>query len=805
MGKSMPVVVSSDARTNSLLVAGSKESFASVKAMIEKLDAKDVIPSGNFQIYPLKHATATVLQATLQKLFDQRVVRPGQTKDPVTLVANQVANALIVSASAEDMKLAELLIQRLDVMPGEGTNLQVFPLQKADATQVANVVRNLYTGTAAGGTSNSSLSPAGITVSADDRMNAVIVIAGEGDMKRIQEVITQLDGEAVGRVTEIRVFPLSNADATELSTILTDTLTKKLVSPNPQLLKGQSLMQFITRTPEGKELVASALQEGVLITPDKRTNSLVISAPVSSMPLLENLIKAMDNGQPRAAEIRMFALKNADARQMSDVLSELFRLKAGATTNNRAVNYTLVATTQPSGDNPSASATIGNAEQYTLTVTVDVRTNSLLIGGTKQYVELCAKVIEGLDASPAMERQTQVYRLHNARASDVQTALRNFLDQERQRLVAALGNDKMGAAQRLLEREVAVVAVPSEGVLDKGNTLLISASPRYFSIVSDMIKELDEAPPQVLVQVLLAEVTLDDKTSLGVEGSFSHKYGDYTVGTGTNFGLKSDYSANGGFNVSVTGGDISFFLRALQSSGKLEVLSRPQVLAQDNQLAHINVGQRVPYIRDSRTTDTGAVLNTLDYRDVGIMLDVTPRINPEGFVKLVVKPEISSVSSSTVQLGTGLAATVFNTREASTTVTVQDGHTIVLGGLITTMDDNRDKKVPVLGDIPLLGSLFKSTTVTKVRTELLIILTPRVIQGEATRCDVITEEQKRELKLLKSLERDETKNNLFAPLETLMGPRKMATSQPYITPGSLVPDSTDCPIPAPRSNGSESK
>jgi type II secretion system protein D len=494
------------------------------------------------------------------------------------------------------------------------------------------------------------------------------------------------------------------------------------------------------------------------------------------MPLLEAVIKNLDSTAPRTAEIRTFPLTNADATQTATVLSQLFGLTGTATTaNQRSASYTLV-TTQPAGDG-SVTATLGTAEQYALRVTVDTRTNTLLIGGTKQYVDLAEKVIQELDSSTAQERQTMVYRLHNARATDVQTAVQSWLTAETNLWRTNLGTTNLGSVQRLLETQVAVVAVPNEGVPANTNTLLISASPRYFKFIADIIKELDQPPPQVLVQVLLAEVTLNDDCALGMEWTYTRTRDGKTVTAGTNFGVAADFASGGGFNVSVTGGDLAFFLRALQNNGRLEVLSRPQVLASDNQLAHLNIGQRVPFVSNSRIDTNGNVLNTIEYRDVGIILDMTPRISPNGSVKMVIHPEVSSIATSTVAISTGLNATIFNTREATTTVTVQDGHTIIIGGLITTKDEDTVKKVPLAGDIPFLGNLFKTTKKVKERTELLIILTPRIITSVAS-SDSLTEEERKTLKLMRGIKRDVTKDTIFTPLEGLAPRGNGATSLP---------------------------
>ena len=183
----------------------------------------------------------------------------------------------------------------------------------------------------------------------------------------------------------------------------------------------------------------------------------------------------------------------------------------------------------------------------------------------------------------------------------------------------------------------------------------------------------------------------------------------------------------------LTGDNWGFILRAMQSDGRLEILSRPQILAADNQPASIDVGQRVPVVTGSRITERGDSINTFEYQQVGIQLEVTPRINPDGIVKMDVSPTISALASSSVEISTGFTVPIINSRSATTAVSVQDGQTIVIGGLISTEDNQRVTKIPWLGDIPYIGAVFKRTKKTRVRSELLIILTPHVINdpGEA--------------------------------------------------------------------------
>ncbi len=757
----VPVNVTADGRTNTLIVSASRETFALIERMIERLDRAEIHADASFRIFQLRRESATKLRDTLLRLFQNRPRREGDAApQPITIVADSFANALIVTALPEDLDVVASLIERLDGELAEGeSGVEVIPLARGNARSVAATIQSLYS-------ADATVTANPVTLTVDDRMNALVVSAGEADMARIRELVEKLDSGQVGRVSEIRVFPLKHARATELARILTEAIAGD--APPGQVTASavrQTLLKFAARGEGEESRIVSALREDLLITPDARTNSLVVVGPVESLSLIERIIAELDTASPQLAQIKVFTLINADARKMVDILSDLFRLRRvgfdggafgapggsafpGGQQDAQAVRYRLVdgaASGEQTGDEeqtPATDITIGTAEQASLVVTVDPRTNSLIVGGTEHYVSLAGEIIHELDASPARERRTQVYRLRNAQAADIQNALNTFLRQSREGFVQPVGGAVQGAAgeavgtsvEQQLEENVAIVGEP------KSNTLLLSASPRYFEELSLLIEELDRPQPQVLIQALLAEVTLDDTTELGVEwGYIDDAIAGQMLEVASDFGLADAISRFGGLSASVTGGDITMLLRALRSDGRLEVLSRPQILAADNVQAEINIGESVPQVTGSQTTELGNINNTIEYRDVGIILRVTPRISPDGFVRLEVEPELSSRSSSSVNLGGGGEAPIFNERRARTTISVQDGHTIIIGGLISTSDDVRDAKVPILGDIPLLGAAFRSRTVVKRRTELLIILTPYII-GTSEDADRATQE-----------------------------------------------------------------
>jgi general secretion pathway protein D len=288
--------------------------------------------------------------------------------------------------------------------------------------------------------------------------------------------------------------------------------------------------------------------------------------------------------------------------------------------------------------------------------------------------------------------------------------------------------------------------------------------------IKTVVESLDRPIPQVLIKVLFLEVTHNKDIDLGTEwatfdidrninylaegvagrnsdgtiigsdapavlGQFLNtdvngdiirrpveSLTEHTFGTAYGIGAENE-----GAFYRVVGRDCNALIRALGTVGNLEVLSRPSILTRSNETAIITLGQEVPFIRNTRITDTGQQINTVEYDDIGIILEVTPYITPDGLVQMYVAPEISTLTGDTVSIQAGVNAPVIAKRSAETNVVVPDGMTVVIGGLMETNKTESTKKIPLLGDIPLIGFAFKRTIKSKVKTELLIFLTPHVI------------------------------------------------------------------------------
>lgn len=249
--------------------------------------------------------------------------------------------------------------------------------------------------------------------------------------------------------------------------------------------------------------------------------------------------------------------------------------------------------------------------------------------------------------------------------------------------------------------------------------------------IRQVIQSLDRPKPQVLINVVFMQVTHNNDLDLGVEGSYTYNARGGNPANdvgGTAFNVATAQAASGGGFYQILSDDINLMVRALEVAGKTEILSRPSILARNNQQATITVGQEVPLVTNTRVTDQNAVINTVQYREIGIILRVTPFITPDGLVEMIVAPEISSLSDRTVDIGNNATAPVIEKRSADTVVVTPSGKTVVIGGLIATQKINQDRKVPLLGDIPLLGYAFKRKVKQDTKTELLIFMTPTVIQ-----------------------------------------------------------------------------
>ena len=273
--------------------------------------------------------------------------------------------------------------------------------------------------------------------------------------------------------------------------------------------------------------------------------------------------------------------------------------------------------------------------------------------------------------------------------------------------------------------------------------------------IKDVIASLDNPRPQVLIKVVFLEITYNNSSDIGVEGGGRRQVNNNpTTAAGANvFGLSGLTSVATNVPVNALGLPIQSFaptppgaglyqilgqdyqvtLRAIAQAGKAEVLSRPSILARNSQPATISLGQVVPLVTNTRFDAVNGQINTVTYQSVGIILRVTPFISPDGMVEMIVSPETSQLAdkSEWVPIGGTALAPVLNSRSADTVVVVPDGQTVIIGGLMDTRKAENESKIPVLGDLPWVGALFKRKQKADKKTELMIFLTPHIVEAPA--------------------------------------------------------------------------
>jgi len=291
-------------------------------------------------------------------------------------------------------------------------------------------------------------------------------------------------------------------------------------------------------------------------------------------------------------------------------------------------------------------------------------------------------------------------------------------------------------------------------------SLIVVTDEETYASIAKVVAKLDNPKPQVLIKVVFVEITLDKDFDVGVEGSYTIKTGkNQTLDLSTLFNNAILSGAPGAY-ATLSASDFSATLHALSSSGKAKVLSRPSIMARNNQEAVIIVGQQVPIVTNSQVTDQGNIINTIRYQDVGIILRVTPFISSDKTVEMIVAPEISALSDKTIPVGTNVNVPIINKRSAETVVVTPHATTVVIGGLMQKKESKIRQKVPILGDIPLLGLPFRRTVNTESRSELLIFLTPYIVDSNESLTQLTVDEANRAELARRYLTADEVSDNL---------------------------------------------
>ncbi|HSZ51900.1 MAG TPA: type II secretion system secretin GspD [Caulobacteraceae bacterium] len=521
--------------------------------------------------------------------------------------------------------------------------------------------------------------------------------------------------------------------------------------------------------PEALRRLLDPVIPNVLVQADSARRLVVIAGTAGQRQAARELIAQFDVDWLRNLSFALYVPQRSDARLLAPELDKLI--------------------------NADSAPTKGMVRL----IAMDRINGILAVSAQAQYLEDVRRWVEILDREgESNERRIFVYRVQNGRSADLAKVLASAFG-------AAVKGAATGPRSNVLTHDdltlappgpsaptmspgpgQAVSALPTPGASgadeqpagpgsgsvnvdisteglhakissdETNNAVVVYATPRDYSIIEDALRKLDVTPSEVLIEAAIVEVTLTDQMQYGVQWSFATPnsvgaLSQVATTTLTQGALPALTPTFPGLSVLFTNGSsISANLSALENLTKIKVVSAPKLMVLNNQTASLQVGDQVPVIAASALSTVGTnapLINEIDYHDTGIILKITPRVNSSGLVLLDVAQEVSDVVPNTVS---DIDSPQFSTRRIATAIAVGDGEVVALGGLFSNSSTHTKSGLPYLSRIPVLGALFGQVNNNDQRTELIVLLRPRVVRGEGD-AKGMTDELRQKLQTLKSL------------------------------------------------------
>jgi general secretion pathway protein D len=577
--------------------------------------------------------------------------------------------------------------------PSDRFVTRLVPLKNINAGDIANILRPL-------------ISREG-DILVYPALNTLIIIDTVSNLNKLLKIIENIDLQ-----TEIEFIKLKHTEAEDVAVKISEILGGGGAAPAARSVPQTTTQQRQPRTAQRVPTQSQAAgQTSFKVIPDERTNSLIVIAYPEDMKKIKAVIEELDVEveQPEQG-IYVIRLQNADAEQVVSVLSALIGGGTGTTTAQGVSRTTQRRTTGGLGE------TFGSSYQRGQTGT---------LGGIGQSEERIQRGETG----------------------------------------------RNGLSQVVAEAEG--IRVTADAAT---NSVIIVSSRKDFESIKRIIDELDIRRKQVFVEAAILEVALDQIKSIGASLSFGFVFNDDNLGFGgtllpgipsllgvaASTGSVSNLvtSLSGGF-IGVIGEEVdpdgsgpippipsfSALFQALTSLTDVNVLSTPSIVTTDNEEAEIVVADVIPFPTGSTVGETGVTVQTIDRQPVGIRLGITPQISEGDFLNLNIHTEVSAVRDAPAGLNTEEFGIATTTRTADSAVVVKNGQTIVIGGLVQDRESVLENKVPLLGDVPFFGNLFKFRRKQSTKINLMILLTPRIIGNEDDMQRILEERQKRNMLL----------------------------------------------------------
>ena len=564
------------------------------------------------------------------------------------------------------------------------------------------------------------------------RANLLIVTDLESNVTRLKDLVATFDRDAF-RDLRAKVYKIQHANIEEIG---------------QELL---SIMDTYGVTP------ASAEERGVYVIPLQRLNSLVIVAfNPTIFAEVDRWMKLLDVPPEEGAgrSVHVYAVENAKAADLSSILSELYGAGQSGGRSGTPQGFTPFGTRQrggaAQGANRAGQPVVGRGA--VAPVPMAPRVNQM-IDGFEDYQPLQQFDDGGLGSGSSNSGRSNRGGSGGLGGGSSRGGFGNSSSTGRGsgQSQGATGYVLAGGEPGdIFRQEVRVVAD------EVTNSLVLLATKKDYGDIREVLRRLDVVPRQVLIEVLVAEVTLGEDLQFGVEFAAAQLSRNDALGRitgettpnnssgtttsasifdlggviGNRFPEVSPLPANGFFGVISDNRNFAVVMNAAAGKNKLKVLSAPHLMTADNHEAHILVGEEVPIVTTqenggTQTRGTSNVLQNIQYRDTGVILTVLPQVNSEGLVNMQIHQEVSQVKK---EITGGIDSPTFSTRESETTVVVQSGESILIGGIIDDIVDRSRSGIPFLMDIPVVGRAFRVDSDNVRRTELIVLVTPHVVR-----------------------------------------------------------------------------
>ena len=765
-----------DTATNSLVITDVSSNIQRIVRILQVADEGERFPL-KILIYPLAFADADSLAQALTNIFreegrDERQSDNGEarmTAEEAKTAAEQMkadgtgyeildgtikiipetnSNSLVIKASEANLVILQEIIKELDVPSTAQTQIRTFQLNYASAEDVAQTLQEVLTGERGGDNRRmdawdraklrnwqreQGLDQEGIVgtvnVAHNDRLNVVVVSSDPRNFSIVEKIIQELDKEQTQE--EIRLYFLKHADAETLVPSLQDLFEGGSAG------RDRERPWWERRYREPSEGGGGfGVQGEVHLVADIRLNAILISTSSQNFETIDSLIEKLDVNMPdQEWGTRMYRLQYADAQNIAAVINNTYQ---GSSGSSRDFFYYLPR----SGlRNQTQGSLAGNvtAEAYPTLNAVIIST------ATQRNFDLITDFINSMDIPTPenLKEITEAIRLEYADAETLEDVLEDVWEGEDDGGFSSFRFFVMNAGRQQQQDINSLRGKVTVFAESDTNTLIVTTLQRYLPDVRALIKQLDFVRGQVWIDIQILEVTLDETTKLGIELTAQENKlfgvspvpGNPLIGSlEGQLGLEQEIS---GFNLGLATKEYMALLHTLMRENKVQTLSTPSLLTRDARTATWSSGRRIPYLQSVDTTSilgeaVSQPLFNYDFIDppVGINIDLTPYIakskaGEDG--KRTIGLDINNISASNFIEFTDFNAPITDDNSISVYIDVEDGQQIVVGGIIRKKQKQVENKLPILGDIPLLGRLFKSTETAIEDAEIVIIITPHIV------------------------------------------------------------------------------